>query len=55
MPPSRRDTTDAIRQRLILGLLAVTMVFAPLIRAGQPPLPLMGLQLLAVALICLQL
>ena len=51
MPPSRSDTTDAIRQTLILGLLAVTMVFAPLIRAGQPPLALMGLQLLAVALI----
>ena len=51
MPRSRSDTTDAVRQTLILGLLALTMVFAPLIRAGQPPLALMGIQLLAVALI----
>lgn len=40
-----------MRQSIILGLLALTLVFAPLVRAGQPPLALMALQLLAIALI----
>jgi len=51
MPQPKRESTEAVRQTVILGLLVLTMVFAPLIRAGQPPLALMGLQLLALLLI----
>lgn len=45
------ETAAAARQSVIVVLLAVTMVFAPLVRGGQPALPLMALQLLALALI----
>jgi len=45
------DTVTAVRQAVIVALLALSMVFAPLVRGGQPALPLMVLQLVAVALI----
>lgn len=37
----------------ILGLLGAMLIFAPLFRSGQPPLALLVLQLLAVALLLL--
>ena len=43
------------RARALFGLLIITLLFAPLFRAGLAPLPLLALELLAVSLLGLAL
>jgi hypothetical protein len=48
---SERSLTGRVSPIVVFILLAVTLVLAPLFRSGQPPLALLVLQLLSVALI----
>lgn len=43
------------RERALIALLGLTLVFAPVFRAGLPPLPLLTLELLAISLLVLTL